>query len=53
MCDFFIYELHDTYHINWTSIISNNVFSYPKTFFSTRPQDLKSKFSMVMFPEFV
>src|SRR6478672_6525221 len=29
MCDFFINELHDAGYINWTSIISNNIFSYP------------------------
>ena len=54
MCDLIISELHDAYHVDWTStIISNNVFSYPETSFSTRPQNFKTKFSRVMFPEFV
>src|ERR671919_83949 len=48
-----ISELHDGCHIDWTPIIGNNYFRYPEIPLSPSPQDLKTKFSGVMCPEFV
>ena len=52
-CNLTIPELHDGYCIDWTPIIGNNYFRYPEISFSPYPQNLKTKFSRVMCPEFV
>src|ERR671918_461246 len=52
-CNLTISELHNIYCIKRTaSIIRNNIFTYPETSLSTHPQNLKTNFSRVMFPEF-
>jgi len=53
MCNLTIPELHDAYCIDWTPIIGNNNFRYPKISFPPYSQNFKTKFSRVMCSEFV